>query len=120
MTVSFFFSHPVLACSIPGDFQYVAPDWLKQADWVIEGKATEVIEQKKAPYGYLIKISVKKWLKGSGAKEIEAIESPGSNCDPVFSIERLHHSDKSTMWRIYLAKRADHLVVLNAKSLGNL
>ena len=35
MTVSFFFSHPVLACSIPGDFQYVAPDWLKQADWVI-------------------------------------------------------------------------------------
>lgn len=113
------------ACSIPGStppMRDTEADQARRADLIVVGK---VIEIQKAPdiepkgYAFRLKISVDRWVKGSGGKTLEVIDTTGTGCDQVFGINHIvmQPYPLSSGWKIYLSNWHGKMYVGNAVEL---
>lgn len=77
---------------------------------VIYARLAQIIEMQKATdvwpkgYAYRLKISVERWLKGSGNKAFELIDTTGTDCDEISGVNHIvmQRDPLSFKWKIYL------------------
>ena len=99
---------------------------LTRADVVFVGR---VIATKAAPklhevtHGlspYWVTVAVEKWVKGSGSGTVELVDTPGTNCDPVFGLFHIvseSHPDQGR-WKVFARRSQGYLVVYTAERIN--